>query len=145
MVSFRSILVPVIDTQPSLDAVQVAANLLRASKGTLHILSVIEVPRSLPLDADVDEQATRAEQTLRHAEEMAVDIEDRVRTELLQSRSAGRTIVEFAQEHKVEAILMGIDYRSVVGGFQLGATAQHVLTHARCPVWVLRDSLEARI
>jgi nucleotide-binding universal stress UspA family protein len=144
MASFRSILVPVIDTQSSLDAVRVAANLVRASKGKLLVLNVVEVERSLPLDADVDDQARRAEQTLRRAVEMAEDIEGRVQTEILQSRSAGRTIVDFGQESKVEAILMGIDYRGVVGGFQLGATTQYVLTHAQCQVWVLRDTMEAR-
>lgn len=145
MASFRSILVPVVDSQSSLDAVRVAANLVRSSKGKLLILSVVEVERTLPLDADVDEQARRAEQTLRRAEEMAEDLNGRIETELLQSRSAGRTIVDFAQERKVEAILMGIGYRGVVGGFQLGATTQHVLTHAPSQVWVLRESMEAQV
>lgn len=144
MASFRSILVPVINSQSSLDAVRVAANLVRPIKGKLLILNVVEVERSLPLDADVDDQARRAEQTLRRAMELADDLNGRVETEMLQSRSAGRTIVDFAQEHKVEAILMGIDYRGVVGGFQIGATTQHVLTHAPSQVWVLRDTMETR-
>ena len=144
MASFRSILVPVIDSQSSLDAVRVAANLVHTAKGKLFILTVIEVERSLPLDADVDAQARKAEHTLRRAEEMAEDLNGRIETQLLQSRSAGRTIVEFAREHKVEAILLGIDYRGVVGGFELGATTEHVLTHAPSQVWVLRDTMEAR-
>ena len=142
MASFRSILVPVIDSQSSLDAVTVAANLVQATKGKLYILTVVEVYRTLPLDADVDDQARKAEQTLRRALETAGELNGRVETELLQARSAGRTIVEYAKEQKVEAILMGVSHRGVVGGFQLGAATQHVLTHAPSQVWVLRDTIE---
>ena len=142
MASFRSILVPVIPTQASINAVGVASDLIRQSKGKLVLLNVIEVDRSLPLDADVDDQARRSEQTLRRALEAAEGLDGRVETELVQSRSAGRTIVAFVKENKVEAILMGIDYKGVVGGFQLGATTQHVVTHAPCQVWVLRDTME---
>jgi len=144
MASFRSILVPVIDSPSSMDAIRVATNLVQATKGKLYILTIIEVERALPLDADVDDQARRAEQTLRRAVETAGALNGSVETELLQARSAGRTIVEFAKNHKVEAILMGVSHRGVVGGFQLGATTQHVLTHAPSQVWVLRDTIEAQ-
>ena len=142
MASFRSILVPVVDRPSSLDAVAVAANLVQATRGRLFIVNVVEVDRSLPLDADVDDQAQHAEQTLRRALEQAGSLNGKVETDLLQARSAGRTIVDFAKEKKVEAILMGVSHQGVIGGFQLGATPQHVLTHAPCQVWVLRDTVE---
>lgn len=141
MSSFRSILVPVVDTLASLEAVEVAANLARKSRGSVHVLHVIEVLHSLPVNAEMDTEARGGEQLLRRAKDTAGTGELTFSAELLQGRSAGAEIVAEAREKKVDAILLGVGYDRLIGDFHLGATATYVLKHAPCQVWILRQAL----
>ncbi|MCE7929652.1 MAG: universal stress protein, partial [Chloroflexi bacterium CFX7] len=85
----RSILVPVTDSSASLEAVNIACRLARQSKGKVIVIHIIEVLRSLPLNVEMDTEARRGEQILRHAEEVASETGYRISRELLQAREAG--------------------------------------------------------
>ena len=50
---------------------------------------------------------------------------------------AGRTIVEFAEEHEVNLIVIA-SHRPGIGDFFLGSTAARVVRHAQCSVHVIR-------
>src|SRR5437762_1987959 len=58
----RSILVPVDGSPASMDAVTLACSIARKNKGKVYAVHVIEVKRSLPLDAELSEEATNGEQ-----------------------------------------------------------------------------------
>lgn len=141
MPSFRSILVPVVDTSASIEAVEVAASVARKSRGRIHILHVIEVMHALPLHAEMDTEARKGEQLLRRAKDAIGQSDCEVQTELLQGRSAGAEIVAEARSKNVDAILLGVGYDRLIGDFQMGGTALYVLKHAPCPVWILRQAL----
>jgi len=53
---------------------------------------------------------------------------------LIRGLSPGEDIVEFANEHKIDEIVVGVKRRSKVGKLLLGSTAQYVILHAQCPV-----------
>ena len=144
MARFRSILVPVVDDSASLEAVSVAASLARQEKGVLTLLHVIQVERSLPVTADMDLEAQRGEDLLRRAralgarEARGVTIKD----ELLQARTAGAAIVEQAEARGVDVVMLGVGWAPLLGQFEVGPTAEYVLKHASCNVWIVRDRLE---
>lgn len=50
---------------------------------------------------------------------------------------AGRTIVEYAEEHGVDLVVMN-SHRPGIGDFFLGSTAARVVRHAKCSVHVIR-------
>lgn len=50
---------------------------------------------------------------------------------------SGRAIVEFAEEHGVDLIVMN-SHRPGIGDFFLGSTAARVVRHAQCSVHVIR-------
>ncbi len=137
----RSILVPVTDSSASLEAVNIACRLARQSKGKVIVIHIIEVLRSLPLNVEMDTEARRGEQILRHAEEVASETGYRISRELLQAREAGPAIVDEARDRGVDAIVLGVGYKRLIGDFQVGRTADYVLKHAPCQVWVVRQAV----
>jgi nucleotide-binding universal stress UspA family protein len=155
---FRRILVPIDGSDASLDAVAVACTIAKRNKGQVIVVHVIEVQRSLPLDADMAAEAERGEGFLQRAERIAEDQDfDGLEGELLQARDAGHAIVDEAAERNVDAIFLGMHYRAPLTDVPqvwpakgepmdiappamapLGDVTQYVLKYSSCAVWVLR-------
>jgi nucleotide-binding universal stress UspA family protein len=134
----RSILVPIDGSAASLDAVSLACSIVKKNKGKLYAVHVIEVKRSLPLDAEMPGEATSGEDLLTRAERVAAEADVRIEGELLQAREAGHAIVDEAMERGVDLILMGAEHRAATGEYQMGRVTQYVLRAAPCNVWVWR-------
>jgi len=137
-VKARSLLVPVDGSSASLEALSLACNLARRPKGKVYCIHVIEVPRALPLDADLGAETARGEEILLEAEGVAREADYEVEGELLQAREAGQALVDEAVSRGVELIIMGMEYRRPMGDFQMGRLPQYVLRNAPCEVWVIR-------
>jgi nucleotide-binding universal stress UspA family protein len=135
----RSILVPIDGSPASMDAVLLACGIARKNRGKVYVVHVIEVKRSLPLDAELPEEASNGEQLLSRAERAAADSDFRVEGELLQARDAGHAIVDEAMERGVDLILMGAENKSPVGEYAMGRVAQYVVKAAPCGVWLWRQ------
>lgn len=135
------ILVPVIQSHASFDAVGIAAMLARQRKGHVYVIHVIEVNRALPLNAELEAEARRGEQLIRRAEEVATQAGHPVTGTLLQARDAGEAIVEEARDQGVDAIILGLAADRPGGSTLVGHTVEYVLQHATCAVWVVRESM----
>jgi len=138
---YSKVLVPIIGAQTDLAALEVACAIARINKAKLSVVYVIQVKRSLPLDAELEPEIRKAEQALRKAEDIADQQEWQVTTDLLQAREAGPAIVNDAKEREVDVILMGMDYKKRFGEFDLGETVSYVLKNAPCHVLLLRQPL----
>lgn len=134
-------LVPIVNSPASLEAVAIACAQEKARKGKVVVVHIIEVLRSLPLNAEMEAEARRGEQLLRRAEEIAGAHGYQVKGELLQAREAGQAIVDEARDRGVDAIILGIGYKRLIGAFQVGRTADFVLKNAPCQVWVVRQGV----
>jgi len=53
---------------------------------------------------------------------------------LIQGKSPGEDIVDFAKQHQIDEIIIGVRNRSKVGKLLFGSTAQFVILEAECPV-----------
>lgn len=130
---------PVDGSQASLDALALACLVAKRNRGRVYAVYVIEVARSLPLDADLGPEARRGEEILSQAERVADSLDFEVTGELIQARDAGHAIVDEAIERGVDGILLGIGYKRPLGEFQMGRTAQYVLKNAPCVVVIYRS------
>jgi len=135
-------MVPVDGSDASMDAVALACDLARKNKGKVYVVHVIEVKRSLPLDAELEPEAATGESVLAQAEEVARAHDFEVEGELLQAREAGHAIVDEAIERGVNLIILGIPYPAPFGEFQLGRMPQYVLRSAPCEVWLCRHEAQ---
>ncbi len=134
-----SVLVAVGGESSDDDAVKLACELLNSNKGDLYIVYVIEMERGLPLDAEVAPATAKAEEVLKHMEEIARPFKCSAQAELLQSRGAGLAVVQEAVDKQVDAIVLGIPYREEYGTFSVGDSIPYVLKNAPCRVIVWRN------
>ena len=121
-----------------MDALALACVLAKRNKGKVYAVYVIEVARTMPLDADLSPEAREGEEILARAEQVADALDFEVTGELLQARDAGHAIVDEAIERGVDAIMAGTSHSRPLGEIQLGDTAQYVLRNAPCQVIVCR-------
>ncbi len=154
----RDVLVPVDGSQASMEAVALACAAAKRNKGKVYVVYVIEVPRSLPLDADLSPEAAKGEEILERAEQRAGEQDFQVKGELLQARDAGHAIVDEAIERNVDGVILAVSAPKrpageagfawprggkpspsrAPGEFRLGHIAQYVLENAPCQVWLIR-------
>jgi basic amino acid/polyamine antiporter, APA family len=156
--SYRNILVPIFGTELDDDIVSTAGRLAAAEQeeagkdapgaARLDLVYVIEVPLSLPLDAELppalEEEARRA---LGRAGDVGDEYEDvEVSSEVIRARKVGAGIVEAARRTDAEAIVIGAEPPSKIrggatmGGIgaakpeEIGAATEYVLMKAPCRV-----------
>lgn len=120
------------------EAVKLACELAKKSRAEIYVVYVIEMNRSLPLDAVIEPDVAKAEQILTRAEDIAAENDYEIETDLIQSREAGPAIVDEARERNIDLILMGLHYKKRFGSFNLGRAIPHVLEEAPCRVLLLR-------
>jgi nucleotide-binding universal stress UspA family protein len=131
---FNKILVPVTGRPVDDEAMRLACQLAKKTKGKIWAVYVITVKRSLPLDAEIRSEATKAEAILDHIATVAEEADYETETDLLQSREVGPTIVDEAVEREVNLIIMGLSYKRRFGQFSLGNVLPYVLQNAPCQV-----------
>ena len=154
--TLKNILVPVDGSEASLEAVSQACTTAKRNKGKVYVVYVVEVHRSLPLDADLAPEAIKGEEVLNRAEQRAEEVDFQVEGELLQARDAAHAIVDEAIERGVDGIILAVSYKRPLtegrglawpregkpaplpGEFRLGRVSQYVLENAPCEVWVIR-------
>jgi nucleotide-binding universal stress UspA family protein len=138
LVDARQFLVPCDGSMAAYEALAFACTQAKRNKGRVFVVHVIEVKRTLPLDADMVTEAHRGESILTEAERIGDELDVRVEGELLQAREAGHAIVDEAIERGIDVIVMGTEYTRPFGEYQIGRTAQFVMKHAPSQVWVFR-------
>lgn len=135
-----TILVAVSGNGADEETIKLACDLAKKSKARICVVYIIEVKRSLPLDAVIESEVQKAEEVLTRAEDIAAERDYEVETDLIQAREAGSAIVDEAMERGVDLILMGITYKSRFGVFTLGSAVPYILKEAPCRVLLYRES-----
>lgn len=118
-----------------------ATTLARRFGATIYAIYVIEVKRSLPINAEISSEIEKGEGLLDSVEQLCEDEQIPVETALLQAREIGPAIVDEAAERGVDAIILGISQRKRPDEGELGPTAAYVLKNALCRVWLTRAPL----
>jgi nucleotide-binding universal stress UspA family protein len=137
----RNVLVALAGNSMDEDLMRMACTMAKNGKGHVIALSVVEVPRTLPLDAVVD--SSSAENVLDRAIAVAQDMNVEIEAEVVQAREAGPAIVDEANDRQCRLILLGLVPRTRFGQFDLGKTVPYILEHAKGRVWIVRDDAEA--
>jgi APA family basic amino acid/polyamine antiporter len=156
-VAFRNILVPIFGTKFDDDIVSTAGRLAAAEQeesgggdegSRLAVVYVVEVPLTLPLDAELPpEVEQKAQRALKRASDVGEEYADvDVTAEVVRARKIGAGIVEAARRYGSEAIVIGgepptkIKGGAKLGGIgaakpaEIGAATEYVLKKAPCRV-----------
>jgi nucleotide-binding universal stress UspA family protein len=136
-------LVPVDGSAAGYHALAVTCDIAKRTGAKVATLYVIEVPRSLPVEADLSPEAAAGEEILIRAEHVADEHDVQVEGALLQARDAGQALVDEALDSGAGAIVIGLDYdRKPYGRFEIGRLPRYVLANAHCEVWVIRYAFD---
>ena len=139
---FNNILLAVDGSEHALNAARTASQLTRTlNSAELRIVVVYDsVPPFLGepnFQSAVNSRLDEAQEILRWAEEAIGDIPSSVHTELIAGDPA-ESIIEVAKTRKSDLIVMGSRGLGRLAGLVLGSTSQKVVSHAPCPVLIVR-------
>ncbi len=141
------ILVPVDGSRHSLEGVKVASHYAETRIAAIYLLTVI------PLIADVDLELSasdrdrllecmkeRGDDILSHAADMLRSYgHANVKTILTTAASAAQAIVDFAENEKMNLIIIGSKGMGATARFFLGSVASQVVRYSPCSVYVVRE------
>lgn len=143
----RILLAPVDLSSCSRASLLRAGELARELKARVHVLHIVTLP-TLPVmagAAPIDINAISLEQLIRSRRDWLdhtieqLGLRDVVGELMVRTGEASHVIHEVAQETGSDMICMGTHGRRGLQRFLLGSTAQRVLRHAPCAVYVLRE------
>ncbi|GAB4460656.1 MAG: universal stress protein [Anaerolineales bacterium] len=138
---FERILLTVDGSEHAVRAAKVAADLARCMKAELRVLVVYApIPPYLGepnLQQAINARLDEAQAILQRAVETVGKIPGEIHTELIEG-DAAETIIEVAKTRNSDLIVMGSRGLGRLAGLLLGSTSQKVLSHAPCPVLIVR-------
>jgi APA family basic amino acid/polyamine antiporter len=131
-IEYRSIVVPVVRSAESEEALVAAARLAAERRATVAIVHVLEIPMDLPLNAAMPDEERAAIELLEDAQALVESYGVRAVTRLERARRAGEAIVENAKRRDAELIVMGAHRRPPGRAKVVGGTVRFVLRNAGC-------------
>ena len=129
-----------------IELVRLACLMAKKARRKVHLVHVIEVPRSLPLKATLTQESEEADKLLNEALTVAEESGCDAVAEVVQARDAGPAIVDEAKDHSCALIMLGsVRHSNKVHSMQndLGKTIPFVLANAPCRVWVVQDPIQS--
>ena len=140
--AIKKILVPTSGTPYSERGIELACRLGEEQKAEIYLVNIIEVPRTLPLEATMPEAEAKAEDIIKRGEAI---IELRglpFKGEVRRGRTAGEEIIRAAKDWDADLIVMGIRTQIRMAQEIMGRSSDLVLRRAPCEVIMDRVSLE---
>ncbi|HVP80239.1 MAG TPA: universal stress protein [Thermodesulfobacteriota bacterium] len=132
--AIKRVLVPTSGTLYSERGIELACRLGEEQKAEIYLINVIEVPRTLPLDAPLVEAETKAEDVIKRGEEIVILRGLPVKGEVKRGRVAGEEIIRAAKDYDADLIVMGIRSEIRMAQEILSRTSDLVLRRAPCEV-----------
>ena len=113
-----------------------AVKLARGERSELLALYVIEVPYTLPPDADMPAEEREALDALGAAETIANANNVTIRTETIKARSTKHAVLDAAKREKANLIILGSFREGKYSGAPLGRTIEEIAADAKCDVLI---------
>lgn len=113
-----------------------ASKLARGERSELFAVYIIEVPRTLPPDAEMPDEERAALDSLGAAETIANRANLTLRTETIKTRSMREAVLGLAKREKANLIILGSYLEGKYSGARLGGTIQEIAADAKCDVLI---------
>ena len=139
---FEKVLLAVDGSEHALHAARTAADLTRAmnSKEFRIVVAYDFIPSYLGepnLQHAIDARMEEAKSILQNAVKAVGELPCEIHTELIEG-SIAEAIIGIATTRKSDVIVMGSRGLGKLAGLLLGSTSQKVVSHAPCPVLIIR-------
>ena len=135
----KNVLVVVTGSGQDRELITLACTIAKMKKSQVYAVFGIEVPRTLPVDAEMPKESDQGNAALDAAVAVAGQLNFPIEPEIIQSRSLGQSFVDESDVHECSLIILGLPYRfGRAGQLCLDDTAQFVLKNAPHCVWMVR-------
>lgn len=104
---WQRMLVPAVDRPYSARCLEVAYRLAQDTGGQVQLAYVLEVPRSLPLDAALPESEMTAGEALQIAQQVAIPFKVHPQPFVHRTRSAVEGILRLIAEERIDLLILG--------------------------------------
>jgi basic amino acid/polyamine antiporter, APA family len=141
-IEYQSVLVAFEDDAPfSQEPIATAVKLAAKRRRGIHVISLLTVPSSLPLDAPLRDEEAEAQSKIEQAK-LIGGLRVSGHVHRVRPNQAGHSIAEEATELKAAAVVIGLRYRD--GRPLYGKTMQALLSERPCRVIVVGEPGRAR-
>ena len=131
------------DSPAAKEAVQIALTRAKTMKAAIHL--VVSYSGAL-YDTSSEKDAQRVWKDVEKAEDALNEIkksfdEEKIPCSIhvsVRNLEPGEDLVTYADENKIDEIIIGIQKTSKVGKLLFGSTAQYVILRAKCPVLTVK-------
>jgi nucleotide-binding universal stress UspA family protein len=113
-----------------------AAKLAQGEKSELLAVYVIDVPYTLPPDAEMPVEERAGMDALGAAETIASGSDVSLRTEIIKARSTKQAVLDLAKREKANLIILGSFREGKYSGAPLGRTIEEIAADAKCDVLI---------
>ena len=113
-----------------------AAKLASGERSELLAIYVIDVPYTLPPDAEMPVEERAALDALGAAETIATNTDVNLRTEIIKARSTKQAVLDLAKREKANLIILGSFREGKYSGAPLGRTIEEIAADAKCDVLI---------
>jgi nucleotide-binding universal stress UspA family protein len=113
-----------------------AVKLARGERSELLAVYVIEVPLTLPPDAEMPDEERAALDALGTAETIANANNVTIHTQTVKTRSTKEAVLSIAKREKADLIILGSYLEGKYSGARLGGTIQDIAAEAKCDVLI---------
>ena len=137
------VLVVFSDDINSLVLMALAARMAKRQDASLVAIYIIEVPYTLPIEAELPQAERRALDALTAAEEITRKAGLDIETRIVRDRQAGTAIIRAAREENASLIVMGTYREHGYAGAPLAKAIEFVTTHTSTDVLIGVSSVEA--
>lgn len=113
-----------------------AVKIARGERSELLAIYVVEVPYTLPPDAEMPLEERAALDALGAAETIANNNNVTIRTEIVKTRSTKQAVLDVAKRVKADLIILGSFREGKYSGAPLGRTIEEIAADAKCDVLI---------
>jgi nucleotide-binding universal stress UspA family protein len=117
------------------EALKVAKTHAKAFGGKIYILTSL-VGGTGQRAKDISEAESHLEEAVKSIKKEGIPCEEHL---LMRGMAPGEDLVQFAEEHHADELIIGVIKKSKVGKFLLGSNAQYVILHAPCVVIAVKS------
>jgi APA family basic amino acid/polyamine antiporter len=135
-VEYRTIVVPVVRTAESEEALVAAARVADERAATVAVVHVIEVPLDLPLDVQLPDAEAAADEILDSSAALVESYGVRAVVRLVRARAAGPAIVEEVGRRNAELVVLGAPRVRIGRRRIFGRTVDYVLKNSPARVMI---------
>jgi APA family basic amino acid/polyamine antiporter len=119
-----------------IETIQMACELARLHKAKITAVKIIEVPASMPLDAQLSQRELLGEELLKRVEAIAREFNIPVDLRILRARSTAKAVLNLLQKEKFDLVVLSVLKEDENKESTLDQTVEKILKDAPCRVLV---------